>query len=186
MGTNLKIRPIPEKQGWGFFSFEELPENVVHGYRFEKVGRYFNYHFTPSCHTWPSPGVLPPKKPILIDGFSPNLNKPLHVGHLRNMVLANAFLHFVPKAELVSLYGAAIAESEVCVALEAICKWRLFLGWEFNTYWDSTLLSDVETLPKGQRYREHGRGYSDPHQLPAGLRKPFEHAGPVVLSHKDP
>lgn len=40
-----------------------------------------------------------------LDGFSPNLNKELHIGHLSNLILAKAFYNLGIVEETVSIYG---------------------------------------------------------------------------------
>jgi len=45
-----------------------------------------------------------------LDGFSPNLNKKLHIGHLSNLVLAKAFKNLGVCKNTVSIYGDTLKE----------------------------------------------------------------------------
>lgn len=87
------IRLLPDNFGVGFCSSEELPESVVAGYRLEKVGRFFNYHVTTDGYYWPYIKEDVAIQNFVVDGFSPNLNKKFHVGHLRNLLIAASLQH---------------------------------------------------------------------------------------------
>ncbi len=100
----MNIHPLPKDQGVGFFSLEPVPD--VEGYRYEQVGRYHNYYFTKENNDWPKSFDFNPND-YRIDGFSPNLNKTLHIGHLRNLALAVS-LSRITEGEVVSLLGASL------------------------------------------------------------------------------
>jgi arginyl-tRNA synthetase len=103
----VKIEPMPPHQGVGFCAREPFIGDAE-GYRAEQVGPYHNYHFTERNYRWPSANpVAPPLRRLRLDGFSPNLNKSLHIGHLRNLALA-ASLRRILDADGVALLGAAM------------------------------------------------------------------------------
>lgn len=89
----MEIVPLPPYQGVGFTSLKAIDPQLVRGYRHESVGAepitYHNYHFTLTEFEWPE-GI--PAVDAKIDGFSPNLNKTLHIGHLRNLVLGSSLV----------------------------------------------------------------------------------------------
>jgi len=134
------IRPIPEGKGLGFFSSEHVPLMMEAGYRPETIhlGTHslYNYHFTPHRWRWPFPYVAD-KQVKIIDGFSPNLNKQLHVGHLRNLALANAFQHMNPHWRFVSILGSSIGCYKASVT--ALKDWFSFVGYRPDTYYDSLM-----------------------------------------------
>jgi hypothetical protein len=85
----VNIEPLPPHLGVGFcMRAEPIAPKMFDGYRFEQVGPFYNYHFTKERFSWPFAPVEYPS--VTLDGFSPNLNKRLHVGHLRNLVLASS------------------------------------------------------------------------------------------------
>ena len=87
----MKIEPMPLHGGvgYGFCSREEIP-GLQPGYNLVKHGPFYNYHFTPDNYQWPE--RIPAQPQFKIDGFSPNLNKKLHIGHLRNLVVASSLV----------------------------------------------------------------------------------------------
>lgn len=142
------IRPIPEKQGVGFCSTEpvRLSKDKLEGYRYEQVGRYHNYFFTAENYNWPEPWALPRTK-MRFDAFSPNLNKDLHVGHLRNLAVAAAFSRlYWNTADFVAMLGLSLGEKEV--ARERLIEWLDFVGYKPEFYFDKVMacIEDCEQL----------------------------------------
>jgi len=105
--TNV-IRPMSEQQGVGFFAM--TPVDVAPGYRYEQKGRYHNYHFTQDNWFWPEAVKANNRHDASfnMDAFSPNLNKRLHIGHLRQLVLATAYRRLLPNVRFVALLGKSI------------------------------------------------------------------------------
>lgn len=106
--TPKELRPMPDHIGIGFTTSQELPANMSAGYRLEKAGRYFNYHATVDRWNWPIKCETP--SPRTFDGFSPNLNKKLHVGHLRNLAIANSLQRMFAGSKFVALLGHSLGE----------------------------------------------------------------------------
>lgn len=138
----MEVRPMPTKYGVGFMSSTPLPDDAVKGYRYEQVGNHHNYHVTSERHSWPikyqNDGVN-----RCIDAFSPNLNKILHVGHLRNLALAKALSDIFPqtKTTFVSMLGASIGVT--LSGLESWEKWTKFVSYAPQVYYDCVLPQDV-------------------------------------------
>jgi len=134
------MRPMPVKFGVGVTSNEKLPEELAAGYRYEQVAEHHNYHVTADNWAWPL--KYPPiTDRLVIDGFSPNLNKSLHIGHLRNLAIANSLNKMLPDAKFVALLGATLG-----VKLDALDGWRYWTGYlKYNPteYFDVTLPDDV-------------------------------------------
>ena len=115
------MHPIPEQVGVGVTSLTPLD---LKGFRYESVGIYHNYHVTPTVWEWPEKA-----KPseITLDGFSPNLNKDLHVGHIKNLAIAAALAN-ITKAKPVAMLGVTIGEKEG--AYTAFNNWCHISGYQ--------------------------------------------------------
>ena len=123
--------PIPISYGVGFSSPTQLLD-YANKYREEKVGRFWNYYFTADNFVWPQEKEESPK--LVIDGFSPNLNKTLHVGHLRNLALAHSLSRLFPDAASVALLGAS--QGILSTSLDKFKEWCSFLGYKPTIYYD--------------------------------------------------
>lgn len=142
MSSSVTIRPMPTKFGIGFMSETPLPDDFVGGYRYEQAGRYHNYHVTPEEWQWPvhysrDYGAVR----YVIDGFSPNLNKELHIGHLRNLAIAKALQKILQlqKPEFVALLGASQG-----VKKAALTGWRWWC--DFVRYYPSVYYDVLQPL----------------------------------------
>lgn len=132
--------PLPPEIGLGFNSLQK-PE----GYDSKISGRYHNHHFTTSKWQWPEP-YQESTEVRVVDGFSPNLNKQLHVGHLRNLALANAFSKIFPKWQFVSLLGTSLGVYNS--ARQNLAKWFDFLGYSPEFYYDALMPWDEDLVPR--------------------------------------
>ncbi len=144
------IRPLPPNKGVGFFSTQHIPEYDNGGYRVEQSGPYWNYYFTRENYHWPTDPVQEwfekydwtdkPDHEIVIDGFSPNLNKELHVGHLRNLALGNAIVRMT-RGKAVALLGATLGvKSGAERYFDTLCGW---IGYQPKKYYDVLMPTDV-------------------------------------------
>jgi arginyl-tRNA synthetase len=101
--------------------------NVVNGFLNLKISdRYWMNFFNESIHNKKF-GFLPPvhSKPILVEYSSPNTNKPLHLGHIRNNLLGYSISeilkangHCVVKLNLINDRGI-----HICKSMLAWMKW---------------------------------------------------------------
>lgn len=135
--TLHKLTPLPSHIGYGFSTSSDVS---ISGYKVEKTGMYTNYYFTQANHKWPLRCLIPPK--IKLDGFSPNLNKTLHVGHLRNLITANA-LKRIFNADAVAMLGASLGVNEGAKEhYESLCK---YIGyWPVETHIDIELPDTIK------------------------------------------
>lgn len=100
----------------------EMPEGVI----VSVTGNYINFRVSSSLLAQtagnivdkPNGGIIPANKRTMVEYFSPNTNKPAHLGHLRNMALGKSlsatlqFLgHEVLQANLTNDRGAHICKS---------------------------------------------------------------------------
>lgn len=161
------IKPIPFNIGVGVSSMEEHPEYVSLGYQAEQAGRYWNYRFTTRNWNWPEPAFL--GEQYVIDGFSPNLNKELHIGHLRNLAVATSLSRIHPSAKMVAMLGAAVGIEPL--ALEQLDEWYQFTGYLPDMYYDTQLPDNVES--------EDGEGDQ------AGCKVWHGPKGPIIVTRSD-
>lgn len=136
------ISPMTPKYGVGFTTQSPLPEEQASGYRLEVVGRFHNYHVTPARWEWPE--VYPVQhKGLIIDGFSPNMNKELHVGHLRNLAIARSLKSILRGSDttFVALIGCSLGVKKA--ALDGWKRWTNFVHYHPHVYYDVALPQDV-------------------------------------------
>lgn len=141
------IRPIPEGHGIGFYSNEQLPQ-YAGVYREEQVGRFWNYHVTSDVQKWPEPLIK--VGPYTIDGFSPNLNKSLHVGHLRQLALAKSLQSLLHESKFVALLGASQGVFEY--ATKELNEWFDFVNYHPTLYYDVLMPRDQHIVPRWTEY----------------------------------
>lgn len=108
-----KIKLVPEQYGFNFCQFGELTQDVKQWVDFwmfkaEKSGPYTNILIGDVDI---SDIFIGPKVYEYIDGFSPNLNKHLHVGHLSNLVIANAMQKLGIAKKSIAILGDTVSGS---------------------------------------------------------------------------
>lgn len=160
--TTPVIRPMPLKFGVGFVAESPLPEEAARGYRYEQSGWYHNYHYTPQNWRWPTTPDDAHTGVRVIDGFSPNLNKQLHVGHLRNLAVAASLERILSgKAQFVALLGASQGVRSVALANWEL--WTGFVGYWPDVYYDVLQPLDVvETRPLDGEAETQARVWDGP------------------------
>lgn len=141
------IRPIPLDKGVGFFHLDRDQLDIdPSGYDHQVQGRYHNYHFTPQNYQWPVPFKDYPDAKI-VDGFSPNLNKSLHIGHLRNLAIANAFHKMAPPWwRFVAILGTSLGVFKK--AQQELDRWFDFLAYHPECHYDALMPCDPEIVPR--------------------------------------
>jgi len=112
--------------------FADLPP----GYHYEVKAGFHNYHFTAAnCKL---PGLPPPPaKQVVLEGFAPNLNKLLHVGHLKNLAEAAALSGILQPCQPVAMLGASLGIMPGALEeLHALCN---FVGYHPQACFDTDL-----------------------------------------------
>ena len=136
-----------------------IKENDFHSFQ---SGQYTNIVIPPETDL--SEIFLEAKQFEWLDGFSPNLNKKLHIGHFSNMVLAKAFKSLGICKKTVSIYGDTIdGEIEKSEALSLLEKYQKDFDFFINkevmasevTY-NNTLLKDGSGEYEGTKIFEIG------------------------------
>lgn len=145
--------------------FADLPP----GYDHAAVGGFHNYHFTAANHRLPFLPDLPGATTVL-EGFAPNLNKHLHVGHLKNLAVANALSRLLAPCRPVALLGASLGV--LPEAVEELNAWFDLVGYHPQVTHDTDLPAGlVPTVPGTGTY--------------AGCRVWPGPLGPVVVVRAD-
>ena len=134
--------PLQPKIGYGFSTMKPMD---VAGYDYNQIGIYHNYHFNTENYTWPQPLV---KNSVLIDGFSPNLNKKLHAGHLKNLTVAAAVSNISGNGNAVAMLGASLGVNEG--AYDELMGWYKKAKYNPKIYLDTELPFTTASLTDGE------------------------------------
>ena len=143
MSSNFTPKPLSPEHGFGFFSFDPIGSDLINeeflsNFRHEQIGRYHNYYFTKKAYIYP---FFHNPKSMLMDGFSPNLNKELHIGHLRNLAVA-ASLQKITECNVTAMFGAS--QGVKTKALESLKKWTKIAKYKIkNPHYDNVLPDDA-------------------------------------------
>jgi arginyl-tRNA synthetase len=103
-----KIKVAPSQFGFNFCVFGVPTDEVMQWCQYwkldiQKSGPYTNIILNKNLNI--SDAFNVPEIYDYVDGFSPNLNKHLHVGHLSNLVIANAFQKLGIGKEFIAILG---------------------------------------------------------------------------------
>jgi len=132
MIEKTKIIPLPENIGYGFTfkGSKEILDNLKEIYVYKKEGIFDNFYFTKDCYSWPQ--LSSNEKQFVMDAFSPNMNKLLHIGHLRNLALASSFSRIFFKSKFIAFLGYSLGEHPE--AFSSFEKWCNFLNYHPEIY----------------------------------------------------
>lgn len=131
MSVDINIfKVIPEKlgKGFGFCVYGNVTPEVIDlaticNFQIEKTEKYTN--FFPTEKTDFSKMFFE-KKFKYMDGFSPNLNKHLHIGHFSNLVLAKAYQGLGISEKYISILGDTltgdVSKEEALTKFYDYCK----------------------------------------------------------------
>lgn len=173
------IYPMPSRYGVGVTSDAPLAPEHARGFRYEHTGRYHNYHVTDQRWVWPF--YYPNPTPTIIDGFSPNLNKELHVGHLRQLAVANSLSKIVPDSRMVALLGASLGVQKK--ALDGWKYWTTFLDYAPEVFYDLILPQDIDIPTRKPTEEEESEYWEMGHiGMPSLWDGPN---GPVIVKRYD-
>lgn len=166
--TNIfKVIPQHLGMGFGFCVYGNVNDEIIDlaeicKMKMEKGEKYTN--FFPTSET-DFNKMFFEKKFKYMDGFSPNLNKDLHIGHFSNLVLAKAFQKLGVSEESVCILGDTVCEN-VMQKSENLTKYanycldfdykvnKVFLASEME--YNGKLLKDGEDEYAGTKIVEAG------------------------------
>lgn len=132
----MDYQPLPAHIGIGVSSFSRVEKLARLGFEERQVGIYWNYLFTKNA--WELPANSEKTYGYIIDGFSPNLNKELHIGHLRNLALAKSLSKLFPGSRMVAMLGAAVGIDPG--AERKLNEWFDFVDYHPEIYYDDRLI----------------------------------------------
>lgn len=124
-----KIKLVPEKFGFNFCQFGELTDEIkiwsdFWKFKTEKSGPYTNIMINPDTEI--TEIFNEPKIYEYVDGFSPNLNKHLHVGHLSNLIIANAMQKLSVGNKFIAILGdtldGSVKKDEAFKSYQKYCQ----------------------------------------------------------------
>lgn len=103
-----KIKTTPSDFGFNFCVFGDPSDEIKEWCNYWKLnmvqsGKYTNIIIDDNFDI--SEAFIKPNVYKYVDGFSPNLNKHLHVGHLSNLVIANAFQKLGVGEKFIAIFG---------------------------------------------------------------------------------
>lgn len=107
-----EIKTTPTNLGFNFCVFGEPSNEILEWCRYWNLttvtsGQYTNIILNDNFSIKDAFNL--PMQYNYIDGFSPNLNKKLHVGHLSNLVLANAFQSLNIGKKFIAIFGDTLS-----------------------------------------------------------------------------
>jgi arginyl-tRNA synthetase len=154
--TNIfKVIPGNLGLGFGFCVYGETSAEVMNladvcNFKVEKSEKYTNFFPTEKTDF---KKMFFEKKFKYMDGFSPNLNKDLHIGHFSNLVLAKAFQKLGVAEEYVSILGDTVCENEIQKEekFAKFSKLCLDLNYKVNNiFFASEMKYDGKLLKEGE------------------------------------
>ena len=150
-----KIKQTPSHLEFGFCQYGELTNEVKEwvtywNFKTEQSGPFTNIIIPTNqnlfeCFETPTPYEY-------VDGFSPNLNKELHIGHFSNLVLANSFQKLGVGKNFISILGDTLSgEVSKELALQKYKEYCKNFGYEISDiYFASEMkLNDDSLLTSG-------------------------------------
>jgi len=132
MLRQIKTNPVQLGQAIGDYLVENVPEvvrfNVVQGFLNIVISdRYFLNVFNDikSRKDFGRPGITEDSKTIMVEYSSPNTNKPLHLGHVRNNLLGYSVAEIL-KASGNKVYKTQIINDRGIHICKSMLAWKRF------------------------------------------------------------
>jgi arginyl-tRNA synthetase len=142
-----------------------------HGFALERSGRFTNI-IVPSDVELMDIFETPIKYDVM-DGFSPNLNKHLHIGHLSNLVIAKAFVSLGIARGTTAIYGDTLtgAVSQVDAELK-LDQWMDWAGYRIteDTFYASDMSYNGPLLVDGTGKYEGTKGFNIGDEYVVGIK----------------
>ena len=163
-----KIKTTPSELGFNFCVFGKPSEEIINwcnhwDLKMEDSGKYTNIILNDDTEI--NELFNQSTKYDYIDGFSPNLNKHLHVGHFSNLVLANAFQKLNVGKKFIAIFGdtleGAVQKDDALKSYFEYCKNfnynvdEIFFASEMKLE-DESLLKDGEGTYEGSKIFDLG------------------------------
>lgn len=151
------LKPIPNKLNlpfglclWGVANQETIDLAKQCNFSVEQDEKYTNFY--PNENADFSTLLGEPKPVKYLDGFSPNLNKYMHVGHLANLIVAKSLVSLGIAENTISLLGDLVYSDEVSHedAFNKLMYWCKEFGYKIDKiYRASQMKLDNSILENG-------------------------------------
>lgn len=171
-----KIAVTPPHMDWSLCVYGEPSDEVkqwvdFHGLELVPSGKFTNIVVPEDTHLMDI--FEEPTSYDAMDGFSPNLNKHLHIGHLSNLVLAKAFQSLGIAKNTITILGdtltGAVTQEEAEAKLEDWIDWAdLFIG--AGTYYASKVTYHGDLLVNGTGKYEGTKGFQVGDDFVVGIK----------------
>lgn len=171
-----KIAVTPPNMDWSLCVYGTPSDEVTewsefHGLSLVPSGRFTNIVVPDSVHLMDI--FKTPTQYDVMDGFSPNLNKYLHIGHLSNLVIAKAFQSLGIAKNTITILGdtltGAVEQSDAEKKLEGWLDWAdYFVG--AGTYYASTVTYSGDLLVDGSGKYEGTQGFQVGDDFVVGIK----------------
>ncbi len=162
-----KIRTLPPNMEFGFCVYGKPEEEIINwanswGFRIEEGKPYTNILVPRNFDISGCFEEFVPYK--FVDGFSPNLNKHLHVGHMSNFILAKTFQSMGVGENFISILGDTlqgdVEHGDALNMYNTYCEvFGLNISETFlasNMFYDGDLLKDGKGKYKGTKVFDAG------------------------------
>lgn len=165
-----KIKQIPKEvsEKFGMCVYGQISDEIknwieFHGMESQNMGNYTNIFTDKNLNDL----FNEPKKFKYLDGFSPNLNKHLHIGHFSNLVLAKAFKSMGIAGKTVAILGDTLTgevyKDDALEKYEQYCK-------DFDYPLDYTFMASMMVL-EGSELEEGTEKYEGTKVFNLGEKK---------------
>ncbi len=129
---NIKGNPVEIGNKLGTYLKENVPEvndfNVVKGFLNLVISDAFFLNAFNEIYTYPNYGFVEPnptEKAVMVEYSSPNTNKPLHLGHIRNNLLGYSVAEII-KASGKKVYKTQIINDRGIHICKSMLAWQRF------------------------------------------------------------
>ncbi len=154
----LKGNPVEIGNKIGNYLVEHVAEvekfNVVAGFLNIVISDAFYVNFFNSIKNQDTFGYLNPvegEKAVMVEYSSPNTNKPLHLGHIRNNLLGYSVAEII-KASGKKVYKTQIINDRGIHICKSMLAWQKFAPLDENGKRETPLTTEDEKLRKGDHF----------------------------------
>jgi len=172
-----KVATTPPMMDFALCVFGKPSEEIskwadYHSLTLVKSGRFTNINIPESISLHDL--FVEPKAYSIVDGFSPNLNKHLHIGHLSNLVIAKAFENMGIGLDFVAILGDTldgdVSKEDALSKLEEWLKWSDYYINGAVFFASDMILNDDSLLVSGNGKYEGTKGFIADDEYVVGIK----------------
>ena len=142
-----KVKTTPPEFGFNFCVYGKPTQEIINwahywGFNLVESGAFTNIIINEMTNIGNIFNDLKPYK--YVDGFSPNLNKHLHVGHFSNLIIANALQKLGVGEKFIAIFGDTLeGVVEPIDALENYEKHCNNFNYKVDDYYFASLMNTL-------------------------------------------